>query len=98
MEFFYAAGPANVRHVLDGWRSPYLYNLYEDGNLIAQRHGDTGVIIIDCKTCFSYYWGEQPPSNHGNCWAVHHWARSWWTEQHWQDFYQANPNAPKKRF
>lgn len=98
MEFFYAAGPANVRHVLDEWRNPCRYNLYEDGHLIAQRHADTGLIIIDYRTCFSYYWAEESPSNHGRCWAVHHWARSWWTEQHWNDFYAANPNAPKKRF
>lgn len=92
MEILHAAGPGLVRHVVDGWRNKWVFPLREGNLTVAHRHADTGIVIIDCKALFPYYWAQPKPSSYGNAWAAHHWGRSWWTPEMWTDFYLKNPH------
>lgn len=87
-----SAGPGLVQNTVNPWRSEWSAPIRINGQTIAYRQGDTGIVIIDCKTMFPYYWSEHKPNNYGNAWAAHHWGRSWWTKKEWDDFYIAHPH------
>lgn len=82
-----AAGPQMVRDVLEAsFITRHFPKPIRDDHrrTLGIAYGDTGIVALEPWVTFPYCWqAESPPADYGDAWAVHHWARSWWTTQQW---------------
>ncbi len=92
-EILYLVGPGLIANHLDVHRKAMAKPLKDsEGRVVAHACGDTGLVVTTPGTCFPYYWTEPRPASYGAAWMVHHWARSWWDDAMWEEYYQANPH------